>query len=186
MDLFSVNINSTDDVLRIEDSRCLKHLNVAGVTLLVALVVAYPAHLFLSEEKNQFTGILVSVLILLAALIFFVVKFAQLPYRRIYIFDKKQGSYRFIESSFLKSDENAGKLGEIRKVKIEVTEYEDSESNNTSYRYQTFVVLDDFLAYDSSNVISVDEETGNYESSSRIAVSIAEFLRIPVIDETDS
>jgi hypothetical protein len=185
MDLFSVNISSTNEVLRIEDSRCLRHLNIVWIVLGIALLTAYPAYLLLLIE-SQIVAILVSGLIVLAALIFLAVKVAQLPHRRIYIFDKKQGTYRFIESSFIKTDENAGKLGEIRKVKIEVTEYEDSESNHTSYKYQTFVVLDDFLAYDSSNIISVDEESGNYESSSRIAVSIAEFLKIPVIDETDS
>lgn len=179
MNLFSVDINSTNDVLKIDDTRCLSHFNTVWIILIIALVMIYFAPFLLSGTF----GILLRGLILMGALIFIAVRSMNLPYRNIYIFDKNQKTYRFIECSLVKTQENSGKLDEIKKINIEVTEYQDNNSYNKYYKYQPALVLDDFLSYDNSHLLTIGEESGNYQTSRNIAFSIADFLQLKKPEE---
>lgn len=182
LDLFSVNIDSNNDLLKIEDRRCLKHFSVGGLWLIGGGVIGYTLYVLLlvsSPAVAVFVGISVPVI----ALIIGAMKVSQLPYRRIYFFDKKQKSYRLIEITSLETQENAGKLDEIKRVRIDINKYESSENNSKTYGYQTVLVLDNFLAYDDSNLIPVEEESGNYDASSRIASAIADFLQLPIPED---
>lgn len=168
-----VDIDGNQDVLIIKDWRLIKHFTFILIVLIIAFLIGSVLYQNLEETRSKIiavSGIAVVGFIACA------VRFFQIPYRRIYLFDKKQGIYRLIEVYPYKNNENIGKLGEIKKVQTDV--YRQKERNPPKYIYQTSLVLQGFPS-DSLIPVPVDEESSEETTSSAIAFAIAEFLQVP-------
>lgn len=175
-----VDINFDKDILKIEDRRLIKHSWFVLIVLGIAFVVGYPLYQYLSTFWNRLA---VAVAIIVVVLIVCAVRLSQISYRRIYSFDKKQGIYRLIEVFPFRVNENAGKLENIKKVQTDVYRHDSDGANADYYTYQTFLILDDFLAYDGSNTVAVGEESKNESTAAEIAMAISDFLQIPFSEE---
>lgn len=175
-----VEIDQDKDVLKIEDRRLLKHLWFILIVLSVTLIAGRLIYEYLSAF---WSGLAIAGAITVIVLIVCAVRFSRISYRRIYSFNKKQGTYRLIEVFPFRVNENAGKLEDIKKVQLDVYRYDSNRTNSDYYTYQTSLVLDGFLAYDGSNMIAVDEESENESTSSSIAGAISDFLQVPFSEE---
>lgn len=174
LDYILIDTVHNGEVLKIESRRLVKHLLTLLWLIGGVLFLTYILYLVLSQIAAVISG----AVILLMALIIAAVKLSRLPYHRMCLFDKKQKIYRIIEMSLLKNDEIAGKLDDIKAIEITVTPYHNEDS--VSYGYQTFLIMNDFLVYDGSNMVAVEEETGTESNSTRVAAAIANFLQLPV------
>ena len=178
LDYVSINNIHNGEVLKIDNRRLLKHLWVFGGFFGGGMILSFLLFEILSSFHYGIAAYIAPASILLISLVLAVLKIIRIPYHRLCLFDKKQKIYRIIEMSLLKNDEVAGKLDDIKAIEITVTAYHNEDS--VSYSYQAFLIMNDFLVYDGSNMVAVEEETGTESNSTRVATAIANFLQLPV------
>lgn len=177
-------IDRQENILKIDDMQLLRQFSVVGFLGAVAMLIAFMAYFFLSQS-DRFSMILIIVFASVLAVIIASVMILQMPYRRISVFDKKEGTYKLIEYVPFNNLKIEGKLDEIKSVKIAVTKYTSSEPPySDTYKYQTFLVLDSILSYDNS-IIALEEENTNHFTAKLKANAAADFLRIPIKDESE-
>lgn len=175
---FPIDINSNDSVLKIDDKRFVKYVNVIGIGLIAAILLIYLSRSFFLEWGLLVANILVFVILaIISAIVFFLL--SRVSYRRISIFNRKENTYQIIRLLPFRVDKEVGKLNEIKYVQIDVTVYSDTDESSTNYLYQTFLVLSDSIVYDNSNMLAVEEKPGSYDSSAKVAFAISEFLQLP-------
>lgn len=179
LDYVSIDTVHEGEVLKIDNRRLTKHFWVLCGFLGGGGILSYLLYMILSTSHYAIAAYIAPAIILLISLIIAVLKILQIPYHRLCFFDKKQQIYRIIEMTLFGNNELTGRLEDIKELKIIVTEYESSESNSVSYGYQAFLILNDFLVYDGSNMIPLEEETGTSSNSTNVANAIAAFLKLP-------
>lgn len=166
----SVNINQDQNVLKIEDRRLLKHLWFFTIVFCITFIAGRIIYEYLStfwSDLTIFAVFAVAVLIVCAA------RFSLISHRRLYSFDKKQGTYRLIELFPFKTVENTGKIEDITRVQMDVYHHDTNRTNSDYYTYQTSIIVD------GSGIITVDEESKNEIASTEIGTAISDFLNIP-------
>lgn len=179
LDYILINTIHDGEVLKIDNRRLLKHFWVCLAFLGGGLILSYLSYMVLSTTHYGIAAYIAPAIILPISLVLAIWKILNIPYHRLCLFDKKQQIYRIVEMTPFSNNEIAGKLEDIKKLEIVVTEYESSEDNSVSYGYQAFLILSDFLAYDGSNMIALEEETGTSTNSTNVANAIAAFLKLP-------
>lgn len=178
---FPVEIDKREDILTISDKRCFENLTAIGGLIVLALV----GLVLLIPFRPDFWGILI-LIGLLSGMAFLTFKIFRTPYKRFCIFDKNQNIYRIIKVTPTKNNYFDGKLEEIKKVKIEITEYVNRENRDRSYSYQAFLIFNSLMGDDDSNALAIEENSifnNRYKISAKIAFAIADFLQLPIPED---
>lgn len=184
--LFPIEVTRSERLLTIVEKR--SYGSILGWVLVILFVVVFGYPLFepLLHIGEMFYIILLS-LAVLAVIGYAVAKIFQTPYKRMTVFDKNQNFYKILEVTLLKNDKTVGKLSDIKKVNVQVTEHENSDYH-ISYSYYAYLQLDDFLAYQNSNIVPLQEDSkfasGGQTTSLQIASAVASFLNLPAPEET--
>lgn len=172
---FPVEFDKKENVLTIIDKRPENFFYIGGFIILILnglFILSFAPLLIYS-----FLGILT-----LAALVggfgFLSFKFFRMPYKKMFIFDKKQGIFRIIKFTPGKAREIAGKLDQINKLKIEITEYVSSEDRQRTNYFQTFIVINDATTNELKTIPLEENSSSRNKISVKIAFSITDFLQI--------
>ncbi len=179
---FPVTIKEQNDVLKIVDGRPSSEIFLFGIYALSSFV--FTALLFDLAISTGFYWIL---LIFILPTPFFIYKISMLPFSRSYVFDKTEDVFRRRRRSLLKNESEEGSLSEIRGVQIETVMVSDGEGRSQR-KYRVLLAFKAELLFGRAANAPLDEDlplNSSHEIASRMAFAISDFLKVPVLDDSE-
>lgn len=176
---FPVYIAERKDYLIIEDRRLKGSMFFPALAVMAILAPVSFAFTSLIDSTLVFLGLIAAAF----AVVFFLLIGISSYLKRTVVFYKEKDLFEIIEPGIFKTHKETGSISDIKEIKITVNHSTNSDGDDsytsTSNLIPKKMILDDL------RILSLERKTmlNNYETTTRIAYSAAEFLDIPHSEE---